>query len=64
MSPNEAGTLDPQQRGVLETTYHALENGTSGKTVNFVGLRADTASDMDQRAFLSPKSKDQTHLYM
>ena len=24
--PAEAGPLDPCQRGVLETTYHALEN--------------------------------------
>ncbi|KAL8665801.1 MAG: hypothetical protein Q9202_001923 [Teloschistes flavicans] len=24
--PSEAATLDPQQRGLMETTYHALEN--------------------------------------
>jgi acyl transferase domain-containing protein len=26
MSPAEAGGLDPQQRGLLETTYHAIED--------------------------------------
>lgn len=26
--PSEAATMDPLQRGVLETTYRALENGS------------------------------------
>lgn len=26
ITPNEAVFLDPQQRGLLETVYHALEN--------------------------------------
>lgn len=25
--PLEAATMDPQHRGLLEATYHALENG-------------------------------------
>lgn len=28
ISPAEAVAMDPQQRGMLETCYHALENGT------------------------------------
>lgn len=28
ISPAEAAAMDPQQRGMLETCYHALENGT------------------------------------
>lgn len=27
ISPAEAAAMDPQQRGMLETAYHALENG-------------------------------------
>lgn len=27
MSPLEASEIDPQQLGLLETTYHALESG-------------------------------------
>ena len=30
MSPAEAAGLDPQQRGLLETAYHAFENGEYG----------------------------------
>lgn len=26
MAPHEAGSMDPQQRGLMETTYHAFEN--------------------------------------
>ncbi|KAF2469062.1 reducing type I polyketide synthase [Lindgomyces ingoldianus] len=26
MPPHEVGSMDPQQRGLMETTYHALEN--------------------------------------
>jgi acyl transferase domain-containing protein/NADPH:quinone reductase-like Zn-dependent oxidoreductase/ubiquinone/menaquinone biosynthesis C-methylase UbiE len=26
MAPHEVGSMDPQQRGLMETTYHALEN--------------------------------------
>jgi acyl transferase domain-containing protein len=29
MSPAEASILDPQQRGLLEGTYHTFENGMS-----------------------------------
>ena len=28
MTPAEAAAVDPQQRGLLETAYRALENGT------------------------------------
>jgi acyl transferase domain-containing protein len=27
ISPAEASAMDPQQRGMLESSYHALENG-------------------------------------
>lgn len=27
IAPLEAVTMDPQHRGLMETTYHALENG-------------------------------------
>lgn len=32
MTPAEAECVDPQQRWLLETTYHALENGRSHRT--------------------------------
>jgi acyl transferase domain-containing protein len=34
MTPQEVGAMDPQQRGLLETTYHAFKNaGLSLKAV-------------------------------
>ena len=32
ITPPEAACMDPQQRGLLETVYRALENGESPST--------------------------------
>jgi acyl transferase domain-containing protein len=36
MTPQEASSLDPQHRGMMETTYHALENGTISVSLHVV----------------------------
>lgn len=33
IQPAEAECMDPQQRFLLETSYHALENGTNGPII-------------------------------
>jgi acyl transferase domain-containing protein len=44
MSPAEASAMDPQQLGLLEATYHALENGEGSPALCASYLWADQPS--------------------
>jgi len=59
--PSEAATMDPLQRGVLETTYRALENGSYFR-VDFQG--EEHAVTSCQLVYPSKQSKDQKRLSM
>ncbi|KUJ07891.1 reducing type I polyketide synthase [Mollisia scopiformis] len=53
MTPQEVGAMDPQQRGLLETTYHAFENA---------GLALDNIAGSDTSVHIGCFTSDFSHL--
>lgn len=56
MAPHEIGAMDPQQRGIMETTYHAIENAglrmdqlAGTKTSVYVGCFTSDFATMQHR---------------
>ncbi|RDL39058.1 uncharacterized protein BP5553_03398 [Venustampulla echinocandica] len=55
MTPQEVGAMDPQQRGLLETTYHAFENA---------GLPLEKVAGSDTSVHIGRFTSDFSHLML
>jgi acyl transferase domain-containing protein len=55
MTPQEVGAMDPQQRGLLETTYHAFENA---------GLSLDKVAGSNTSVHIGCFTSDFAHLML